>query len=133
MNRGSALKWVQAMRETSHSFDNSQLGFEFSDGFCFSPIGILCEFVDPTGMVVNELGYCQWDTECWWLTPDIMKRTKAKSADLSMYDESFYDIVDRIVETEMVRLRQTGRNEPMTSKERFAVISDFVEQNYAVL
>lgn len=57
MNRGSAMKWCNALRETTHLFDNFQLAYpdRWSDRWYVSPLGVLCGFLDPEGFQPRSL------------------------------------------------------------------------------
>jgi len=90
-----------------------------------SPVGVLCEFIDPTGMVINSLGFITWDGQAFYLPESIQKKVKAKSRDLQIDGVELYDQV----------LGLFGHNSGpgMTDKEKFACAADHIEQVYEVM
>ena len=99
MNKGTAIKWMERLRESEHLFDNTQLGFvDYRTGLHFmSPLGVLCEFLDPTGFVDKDFGR-EWHGEMFTLPETWMKRAKIKSKWLDHQNEdgaiTFYDAID---------------------------------------
>ena len=47
MNRGSALKWVTALRKTKASYDPGQLRFNANGVLYMSAFGVLCDMINP--------------------------------------------------------------------------------------
>ena len=48
MNRGTALKWLDALRQTDWQFDPGQLSFNGPQGVYGTPEGLLARFLDPS-------------------------------------------------------------------------------------
>lgn len=102
MNRGTAMKWIERLEACEHQYDNSQLGFvDHSDGsFYMSPLGVLCEFLDPDGITVSS-GDIQWQAETFVVPASLMKRAKIKSQWLDHTangeDMTIYDGIDKAV------------------------------------
>lgn len=107
MNKGTAKKWIECLKECEYLFDNTQLGFV--DGvtglYYMSPLGVLCEFLDPGGFIDKDFGR-EWHGELFTLPEVWMKKAKIKSKwldhhhlfdtedDTVVQSITFYDAID---------------------------------------
>ena len=81
MNRGSALKWIDALGAARAKFTTSQLSFvEPSDEIHYCPIGVLANFLAPNDWTLA------WDKcsqlmhgQQFFLPSDLLQKVKAKT------------------------------------------------------
>jgi len=87
MNRGTALKWAEAMEAETAIYDNSQLGFSGPYNRTFrSPLGVLATFFDPNGWTDHPLHLEVWHGEVFKLSAEWIKRGKIKTDSFAIYD-----------------------------------------------
>lgn len=126
MNRGTALKWVDALRNTEHHFDNSQLMFHSRYGTMASPLGILCEFLDPAGFVDTGVCGLAWHGAVFYMPGPWLVKCKSTGKGLLPVDgplgEPFYHQIDSLID----RFR-------LTTNREFDLVADWVAENYESL
>lgn len=126
MNRGTSLKWVEALRNTEHHFDNSQLMFPSCFGVMASPLGILCEFLDPDGFVNTGVCGFSWHGASFYMPEPWLVKCKSTGKGLLPADgplgEPFYQQIDQIID----------RHGMMTNR-KFDLAADWIAENYETL
>lgn len=90
MKRGTALKWMEALKvaDAMYKYDNSQFGYTSPDGEYRSPVGVLLESVCPDmrNVAWDQCSYT-WFSEQFFLSENFKKRNKVKSEDLNDWFE----------------------------------------------
>ena len=76
MNRGTALKWFDAIKSGKYEFGRGALR---TNEKCFCIYGVLADFLDPSGWAKNALGIYEWHGEVNFLPEAWRKRCKMKS------------------------------------------------------
>ena len=126
MNRGTALKWIDALRSTEHHFDNSQLMFHSRYGIMASPLGVLCEFLDPAGFMDTGICGFAWHGQTFYMPEPWLVKCKSTGKGIPSADgplgESFYGQIDMLID----RFR-------LTTNRPFDLVADWVAENYEAL
>lgn len=79
MNRGSALKWIEALETTDWVYDCCQLRFDAHGVTYGSAFGVLANFLDPEGWQRDwDLVSYTWHGSKFEPTTDALKRVKMK-------------------------------------------------------
>lgn len=104
MNRGSAIKYVAALRSGLYAKEDGCL--RSNVGYC--AVGVLCDFVSRDSWSDTGLSFFTMDGHCAVAPEAILKKCKCKT-DLS----------------ELSSMNDNGKT--------FEEIADYVEQNYEVL
>ncbi len=76
MNKGTALKWFEAIESERYEFGVGALRVSEK---CFCIFGVLADFLDPNGWSLNALGIYEWHGQTFKLPEDWRKRCKMKS------------------------------------------------------
>lgn len=80
MNRGTALKWADALETTQVGYDSAQLGYISEGKRHLCPLGVLADFLDPDGWEVAHDGVSLlWHGEQFQLPKSARKRCKMKT------------------------------------------------------
>lgn len=87
MNRGTALKWADKLEVCQDLYDNSQFSFEVDGQTHSSPLGVLADFLDPSGWATSWGQVSRlWHGEQFKL-PDVwLKKAKIKSNSFELYE-----------------------------------------------
>jgi len=89
INRGTALKWIDAMANTEWKFDPAQLSFCWDGEIYGSPEGILASIAEPNPALAWDGMSHLYDGEQFVLSNELRKRLKVKGT--LPYFESFLD------------------------------------------
>ena len=80
MQRGTALKWADALRSTDAHYAKGQLGYTIGQTRYLSPMGVLADFLDPNGWTLGWDGVSLlWRGSQFVLPADARKSCKMKT------------------------------------------------------
>lgn len=143
MNKGTALKWMEALKNVQCEFDNSQLGFRSNYQIFMSPLGVLVDFLEPHKWYFDDLNFIEIEKSIFTLPTDLQKKAKIKGGEWLEHKtpsglKTIYSAIDGAISSLELALDlktsfENGRNEPLSSKEKFAISAKYIEQNYQLL
>lgn len=143
MNRGTALKWIKSLKElpSDIAYDNSQIGFrvinEGVERTYMSPIGVLCNFLDPNGFELtsvfrgdDSVSYMYWHGELFVLPEHWRKKCKIKSQwmDIAIsegniqFKGSLYEALD------MLNIQNPGSDDSALFQRAGEIIEEYFEK-----
>lgn len=75
MNRGSALKLIEAIESGKYQPGSGQLRFDD----CYCAFGVMLDFADPSGWKIHPLHGWEWRGEVFKMPEEVRKRCKMKT------------------------------------------------------
>lgn len=132
------MKWIAAMESGEYlENDGGCLAFYYNGEIYYSPMGVLCAFLDPNGWVDGPYGQLLFHGETFVMPAAFRKKVKAKTEWFEVHREGSYCLLprsglyadDRTITTSVDDLL-AGEWYRRTTAKPFAWAIKFVEENY---